>query len=177
MGKTDVEKCVFSGGEYSGVRVSTGGHLEIKESKLHGNEYGMYIALAIEACNIINCEIFDNKCHGIYVTDKALNVRVENCRVYQNDRNGISVDDASSAFISSNEIFENEWHGIATLCNGRCTVSRNKIYGNKSGGVQVVPVYSKKDKCLRRLLNLMRFFTIVDMQFIGNLWLTVHNRM
>jgi parallel beta-helix repeat protein len=146
MGKTDVEECVFSGGEYSGVHVSTGGYLEIKESKLHGNEFGMYIAHAIEACNIINCDIFDNKCHGIYVTDKALNVRVENCRIYQNDRNGISVDNASFAFISSNEIFENEWHGIATLCNGRCTVSRNKIYGNKSGGVQVVPVYSREGR-------------------------------
>ena len=143
-GTADVEKCVFSGGEYSGVHVSTCGILEIRESKLHGNETGIYIAKAPAACNITNCEIFDNKWNGILVTEYTLNVRVENCRIYHNDRHGISVDESSSASVSNNEIFENGWLGIATLSNGRCTVSHNKIYGNKSGGVQVVPVGPNK---------------------------------
>jgi tetratricopeptide (TPR) repeat protein len=82
-GTADVEKCVFSGGEYSGVHVSTCGILEIKESKLHGNETGIYITKAPTACNITNCEIFDNKWNGICVTEYTSNVRVENCRIYQ----------------------------------------------------------------------------------------------
>ena len=145
-GTADVEKCVFSGGEYSGVHVSTCGILEIKESKLHGNETGIYIEGAPAACNITNCEIFDNKWYGIVVTEYTSNVRVENCRIYHNDRHGISVDKSSSASVSNNEIFENGWLGIATVSNGRCNVSHNKIYGNKSGGVQVVPVGPNKGK-------------------------------
>ena len=144
-GKTNVEKCIFSGGEYSGVSVADGGCLEIRECKIYGNDDGMYIAEAVQMCKVTNCEIFDNKHNGVYVTNNALNVEVKNCRIYQNDRHGISIEDSSSAFISNNKIFENGWQGIATLCNGRCTVSHNKIYGNKSGGVQVVPVDSRKE--------------------------------
>ena len=140
MGKTDVEKCVFSGGEYSGVHVSRDGNLEMKESKLHGNETGIYIANSPPSCNITNCEIFDNKTHGVNVEKHTCNVRVENCRIYQNDRNGIYVQISSSAFVSNSEIFENGWLGIGTILNSRCTISRNRIYDNKSGGVQVVPV-------------------------------------
>ncbi|CAB4040574.1 Small glutamine-rich tetratricopeptide repeat-containing alpha, partial [Paramuricea clavata] len=143
-GTADVEKCVFSGGEYSGVHVSTCGILEIKESKLHGNETGIYITNAPTACNITNCEIFDNKWNGICVTEYTSNVRVENCRIYHSDRHGILVDKSSSVSASNNKVFENGWLGIATITNGRCTLSNNKIYGNKSGGVQVVPVGPNK---------------------------------
>ena len=143
-GRTCVESCVFSGGEYSGVSVSVGGNLLIKDSKLYGNLFGIYIAKAPACCSIHNCDIFDNQWHGIYVTQTSLNVRVENCRIYQNDRDGIRIDETSSAVVSKNEIFENRWQGIATICNGRCDVSGNKIYRNKSGGVQVVPVDIRK---------------------------------
>ncbi len=144
MGRTDVEKCVFLGGEYSGVHVSTGGQLDIKESKIHGNETGIYMAKAPAACNITNCEIFDNKWNGVVVLENTSNVTVENCRIYHNDRHGIYVTEFSSASVSNSEVFENGWKGIATICNGRCTISHNKIYGNKSGGVQVVPVGPNK---------------------------------
>ncbi len=144
-GRTDVEKCVFSGGEYSGVHVSTEGHLEIKESKIHGNETGIFMAKASAGCNITNCEIFDNKWNGVFVLENTSNVTVKNCRIYHNDHNGIYVADSSSVSVSNSEIFENGWMGIATVSNGRCTISHNKIYGNKSGGVQVVPVGPSKE--------------------------------
>ena len=145
-GSTYVEKCVFSGGKYSGVHVTTGGNLDIKRSKLHGNSIGIFVTDAPNSCLIQNCDIFDNKRIGIYVVDNSLNVKVKNCRIYQNDRHGICVDKASSAVVSNNEIFENGWAGIVTLGDGRCDVFGNKIYGNKSGGIMVVPVDSRKVK-------------------------------
>ena len=143
-GKTIVEKCVFSGGEYSGVGVDDGGCLEMSDCQIFGHDNGMYIANAIQMCKVRDCEIFDNKRNGINVDKNALNVIVQNCRIYQNDRHGIFVDEDSSALILKNEIFENAWQGISSIANGRCTISHNRIYRNKSGGVQVVPVDSRK---------------------------------
>ena len=144
QGKTNVEKCVFSGGEYSGVGVDDGGCLEMSDCQIFGHGNGMYIANAIQMCKVRDCEIFDNKRNGINVDKNALNVIVQNCRIYQNDRHGIFVDEDSSALILKNEIFENAWQGISSIANGRCTISHNRIYRNKSGGVQVVPVDSRK---------------------------------
>ena len=144
MGGADVEKCVFSGGEYSGVHVNKKGNLKIKESRIYGNETGIYIAQGLIACNIINCDIFDNKTHGINVEKHVSNVRVDSCRIYQNDRNGIYVVECASASVCNSEIFENGWMGIATILNASCVISHNRIYRNKSGGVQVVPVEQRK---------------------------------
>ena len=143
-GKTNVEKCLFSGDEYFGVGVEDGGCLEMNDCKLFGHYSGMYIADAVQMCNVRNCEIFDNEGTGIHVDNNALNVIVENCRIYQNDRHGIFVENDSSALILKNEIFENGLLGICSIANGRCTISHNRIYRNKSGGVQVVPVDSRK---------------------------------
>ena len=141
IGSTVLEKCIFSGSVYSGVEVSVGARLEMKECKVFGNKItGVNIGHVPETCNIINCEIFDNKGDGVSIKGKTTNVKVENCRIYQNNRDGIAIADSSSAVVYNNEIFENGWNGISTLSNGRCTVSHNKIYGNKSGGVQVLPV-------------------------------------
>ena len=145
-GRTCVESCVFSGGEYSGVNVSTGANLLIKDSKLYGNLFGFYIHNLPLSCSIQNCDIFDNKWQGICVTETSLNVRVENCRIYQNDRDGIRIDERSSATVLNCEIFDNRWHGIVTLCNGRCDAFGNTICDNKSGGVLVVPVDITKVK-------------------------------
>ena len=144
MGGANVEKCVFSGGEYSGVHVNRKGNLEIKESKIYGNKTGIYIAQGLIACNITNCDIFDNKTHGINVEKYVSNVRVDSCRIYQNDRNGIYVVECASASVCNSEIFENGWMGIATILNASCVISHNRIYRNKSGGVQVVPVEQRK---------------------------------
>ena len=143
-GNTYVEKCVFSGGEYSGVHVDKFGTLEMKESKICGNETGIFIAEGLKACYITNCDIFDNKKHGITVTENVSNVKVNDCRIYQNDRNGIIVEECASASVSNSEIFENGWMGISTILDGSCFISHNRIYRNKSGGVQVVPVEQRK---------------------------------
>ena len=144
MGKADVEKCVFSGGEYSGVHVNIFGNLQLIESKIYGNETGIYISQGLIACNVINCDIFDNKTHGINVEKHVSNVRVDSCRIYQNDRNGIYVVECASASVCNSEIFENGWMGIATILNASCFISHNRIYRNKSGGVQVVPVEQRE---------------------------------
>ena len=157
-GSAYVENCVFSGGECSGVHVRTSGKLEIKHSKLHGNLYGIFVIDASSSCTVQNCDIFDNQRIGIQVAENALNVKVENCRIYQNDQHGIYVCEASSAVVSNNEIFENGWTGIVTLDDGRCDAFGNKIYGNKSGGIIVVPVDSRKVKSP----SLVEFNTIVD---------------
>ena len=140
LGTTVLDECIFSGSEYSGVHVTTGARLEMKDCKVFGNETGIHICKAPKSCNVTNCDIFDNKWEGVAVTEKATNVKVENCRIYQNNRSGVAIEKSSSAFISKNETFQNRWKGISTVSNGRCTVSHNKIYGNKSGGVQVPPV-------------------------------------
>ena len=140
MGRTVLEKCIFFGSEDSGVQASDGARFEMKECKVYGNETsGIFIANA-KICKIINCEIFDNKWQGVCIQETTTNVKVENCRIYQNNRHGIYILKSSSAIVYNNEIFENGWAGISTVSNGRCTVSHNKIYGNKSVGVQVVPV-------------------------------------
>ena len=118
QGKTIVEKCVFSGGEYSGVSVADGGCLEMSDSKISGHYNGMYIANTVQMCNVQHCKIFDNKRNGINVDNNALNVIVRNCRIYQNDHHGILVEDDSSALILRNEIFENAFQGISFIANG-----------------------------------------------------------
>ncbi|XP_028390605.1 uncharacterized protein LOC114515537 isoform X2 [Dendronephthya gigantea] len=144
QGKADVNHCVFSGGEYSGINVSTGGCVNVKGSEIHGNDIGLYFAREPLSCTVAYCNILDNKRHGIYVTLGTSNVSIDNCRIYHNDHNGVFLEESSSASVSNCEIFENGWQGISTIGNSRCTVLRNKIYGNKSGGVQVVPVDQRK---------------------------------
>ena len=139
LGKTFVEKCVFSANGSCAVQVSTNGVLDIKNCKLHGNKLGIHIGPDAGVCRVIDCEIYDNRYQGIGMFCSP-NINIIGNRIYQNDRHGIYLEGVSFTHIETNEIFENCWLGIATIDNARCYVVNNKIYRNKRGGVQVVPI-------------------------------------
>ena len=146
LGKSFVEKSVFSANGDFGVQVYLNGEVEIKDCKLHGNKMGIHMGLTAGHCIIINCQVYDNRCQGIGMF-QCSNVNIVGNRIYQNDRHGIYLEGVSFTHIERNEIFENCWHGIATMDNAKCTVISNKVYRNKRGGIQVVPVGPGPKEC------------------------------
>ena len=147
MGKSLVQKCVFSANGFCGVQVSENGQLEImKECKIHGNMSGVYMGPNAGPCSIVDCEIYDNRKQGI-VAFRSSNINLIGNRIYQNDRHGINLEGESFTHIERNEIFENCWYGIATMDNARCNATNNKVYRNKHGGIQVVPIAPGPEEC------------------------------
>ncbi len=146
LGKSLVQKCVFSGNGSCGVQVFTNGKLELKDCKVHGNMSGVYVGPDAGPCRVVDCEIYDNRKHGI-VTLRASNINLIGNRIYQNDRHGISLQGESFTHIEKNEIFENCYCGISAMENARCYATNNKVNRNKHGGIQVVPIGPGPEEC------------------------------
>lgn len=146
QGKACIEHCTFSANSCFAVHVFSGGELEMKKCDLHGNKGGIVVEEKAGRCCIIDCEIYDNRYHGI-ATCFSPDVYIIGNRIYQNDRHGINLRGTSFTLIQGNEIFENCYQGVATVDNARCKVINNKISRNKYGGVQVVPIGPGPEEC------------------------------
>ena len=131
-----VEDTVFSGCDSVGLKVLLG-NCVLKNSKLHGNTWGLDVRYG--KCDVTCCQVYDNKKIGVGVGG-AGNIKLMRNEIFHNDRHGIYLDEKSSAVINDNEIFENGWWGISTISDARCSVSHNKIYQNKCGGINLVPI-------------------------------------
>jgi parallel beta-helix repeat protein len=140
-GNADVEDSVFSGNESIGLQVVGPGNLVLKDSKLHGNQWGLDVKHAL--CDVTGCQIYDNKKIGVGVGNGR--VKLTRNEIFHNDRHGIYLCEKSSAVIEENEIFENGWWGIDTMSNASCQVSQNKIYLNKCGGIHIDPIIKASD--------------------------------
>jgi hypothetical protein len=141
-GNADVEDSVFSGNESIGLQVVGPGNLVLKDSKLHGNQWGLDVKHA--SCDVTGCQIYDNKKMGVGVTNGR--VKLTRNEIFHNDRHGICLCEKSSAVIKENEIFENGWWGIETMTStASCQVSHNKIYLNKCGGIHIDPTTKASD--------------------------------
>ena len=134
-GSAEVEDSMFSGNMSIGLQVVKPGNLVLKNSKLHGNQWGLDVKSA--ACDVTGCQIYDNKKIGIGVENGK--VELTRNEIFHNDRHGIYVCKNSSAIIEENEIFENGWQGIHKTSDAWCRISRNKIYQNKCCGIHVEP--------------------------------------
>ena len=146
LGRSLVNKSVFSANSQCGVHVTANGVLEMMDCKVHGNKVGIYMGEDSGHCRIVDCEIYDNRYQGI-VTFRSFEKYVIRNRIYQNDRHGINLEGESFTHIEENEIFENCWNGVATIDNARCKVVNNKVYRNKHGGIQVVPIGPGPEEC------------------------------
>ena len=135
-GNSLVEDTVFSGSNSVGLKVLLG-NCVLKNSKLHGNTWGLDVRNG--KCDVTGCQIYDNKKIGVGVGANG-NIKLTCNEIFHNDRHGIYLDERSSAVIMKNEIFENGWWGIVTMTDAHCCVSHNKIYQNKYGGITLVPI-------------------------------------
>jgi tetratricopeptide (TPR) repeat protein len=134
-GNANVEESVFSGNECIGLEVVAFGNLVLKNSKLHGNQWGLDMKYGTST--VTGCQIYDNRKIGVSITNgKAKLTRNE---IFHNDRHGIGVTKNSYIEIEENEVFENGWIGIQGN-DSCCRVSRNKIYQNKCGGIHIEPI-------------------------------------
>jgi parallel beta-helix repeat protein len=141
-GRAEVKDSVFSGNNSVGLKVLGAGNAVIKNSKLHGNQWGLDVKFA--TCDVVNCQIYDNRKMGVGVGNGKVNLSRN--EIFHNDRQGIYLCENSFGVIENNEIFENGWYGIATMTAAYCHVSQNKICKNKCGGVHAVPVVSDQQK-------------------------------
>ncbi|CAB4036494.1 Stress-induced-phospho 1, partial [Paramuricea clavata] len=135
-GSAEVEDSVFSGNMSVGLKVVEPGNLVLKNSKLHGNQWGLEVKSA--TCDVTGCQIYDNKKIGVAVENGK--IQLTRNEIFHNDRHGIFLCKNSSAVIKENDIFENGWQGIEKTSDAWCRISRNKIYQNKCGGIHVVPI-------------------------------------
>ena len=152
LGKSLVNKSVFSANSECAVHVAANGVLEMRDCKAHGNKVGIYMSEQSGHCRIVDCEIYDNRYQGI-ATFRSFNKYVFRNRIYQNDRHGIYLNGESFTHIEENEIFENCWFGICAMYNARCKVVNNKVYGNKNGGILVVPIGPAPEECHSEVEN------------------------
>ena len=110
-GNSLVEDTVFSGSDSVGLRVVLG-NCVLKNSKLHGNTWGLEVRKG--KCDVTGCQIYDNKKIGVGVGEYG-NIKLMRNEIFHNDRHGIYLCEESSAVINDNEIFENGWWGIDTM--------------------------------------------------------------
>jgi parallel beta-helix repeat protein len=138
VGNAMVEDSVFSGNGSHGVKVLGPGNLVLKNSKLHGNQWGLEVVHG--TCDVTDCQFYDNKKIGVTIGQMNGKAKLRRNEIFHNDRHGIHLCKNSSAIIEENEIFENGFWGISAISDAWCRVSRNKIYQNKYGGIQAVPI-------------------------------------
>ncbi len=94
---------------------------------------------------IKNCRLSENGRAGINIEHKA-DVRIVNNDIYNNQNGGISINDANFCLIDSNRVHQNHQGGIRIRKSEQTRdnasifqISNNKIFLNKSGGLQTNP--------------------------------------
>ena len=95
---------------------------------------------------IKNCSLSENGRAGINIEHKA-DVRIVNSDIYNNENGGINIDDACFCLIDSDKVHQNHQGGIRIRKSGQTRdkasvfkISNNKIFLNKSGGIQTIPL-------------------------------------
>ncbi len=135
-GNTVVVDCTFYDNGGTGLAVEEGGTLIVKSSRMYNNRMrGLEIGPEASKCVVVNCDIHHNVQEGIII-DQSKNVRIIRNNVFDNEGEGIGVVN-SDAVIRENNIFDNGMWGIWSQSNSWCSISMNRIFRNKVGGVRV----------------------------------------
>ena len=135
-GNMVVLDCSFCDNGGTGLAVFKGGTLIMKSSRMYNNRvHGLKIGLEASKCVVVNCDIHHNGHEGIFF-HQSKNVRIIRNNVFENMDNGLFIAN-SDAFIRGNNIFDNSAWGIWSQSNSWCSISMNRIFRNKVGGVRV----------------------------------------
>ncbi len=135
-GNMVVVDCSFCDIRNTGLGVQEGGTLIVKSSRMYNNHrHGLGIGPEASKCVVVNCDIHHNGDEGINIY-QSKNVRIIRNNVFDNVGDGIGIIN-SDAVIRENNIFDNDFWGIWSQSNSWCSISMNRIFRNKVGGVRV----------------------------------------
>ena len=133
----------------SGIKVTAGGRVDVKECLIHGNAEGVRIfslacdklAESPKEATVENSEIYDNKFEGILITGdphSSCAVDIRRNKIYHNNGHGVKVSFYFNDLrLQKNVVFENLWWGIWVESNSGGYFEGNEIYNNKMGGIRV----------------------------------------
>ena len=131
-----VVDCSFCDNGGAGLQVCEGGTLIVKSSRMYNNRLrGLEIGQEASKCVVVNCDIHHNCREGIII-GQSKNARIIRNNVFGNEGDGIGILN-SDAVIRENNIFDNDAWGIWSQSNSWCSISMNRIFRNKVGGVGV----------------------------------------
>lgn len=91
--------------------------------------HGFWIKRAF-CTNLVGCQVYQPRGHGILVSEHANSTCITGCRVYQGMQNGILVDESHEINVSSNIVCWNKGHGIELRFVFWGTVSANNFIDN-----------------------------------------------
>ena len=134
VGNAEIQNSEFFGNAVA-LEVREEGGLVVKKCKMYGNDQGLLIGPRAKKCVVEDCELYDNKRGGIYVTDCVPGVVIKGNRIWDNDEPGVTVMDSLNVSILENEIFSNSDWGVYITRDSQALVEANKIQKNQSGGV------------------------------------------
>ncbi len=118
------------------LAVTEGGTLYVKSSRMYNNRMrGLEIGREASKCVVVNCDVHHNGQEGITILHSQ-NVTIIRNNVFDNETNGLWIIN-SDAVIKENNIFDNRALGIWSQSNAWCSISMNRIFRNKIGGVRV----------------------------------------
>ena len=131
-----VVDCSFCDNGDDGLRVCKGGKLYVKSSRMYNNRMrALEIGPEASKCVVVNCDVHHNGEEGIFILHST-NVEFIRNNVFDNETNGLWITN-SDAVIKENNIFDNGAWGIWSQSNAWCSISMNRIFRNKVGGVRV----------------------------------------
>ena len=118
------------------LAVKEGGTLVVKSSRMYNNRMrGLEIGPEVSNCVVINCDVHHNGQDGIIILHST-NLSIIRNNVFDNEDNGLYILN-SDAVIRENNIFDNGTWGIWSQSNSWCSISMNRIFRNKVGGIRV----------------------------------------
>ena len=135
-GNVVVVDCSFCNNGKFGLVVYDGGTLIVKSSRMYNNRvHGCQIGPKASKCVVVNCDIRHNDEGGISI-DSSRNVRIIRNNVFGNNQCGLTTI-SSAVDVTENNIFDNGLWGIWSHGNSWCSISMNRVFRNKAGGVRV----------------------------------------
>ncbi len=165
-GNMVVVDCSFYDNGGTGLAVKEGGTLIVKISRIYNNRrHGLEIGPEVSKCVVVNCDIHHNGQEGI-VMHHSKNVEIIRNNVFDNEVYGLLVSN-SDAVIRENNIFDNDAWGIWSQGNSWCSISMNRIFRNKVGGVRVGYRAAGKE-CSPSVVELNNIYDNIGPGFVEN---------
>ena len=110
-----LEDCDFLDNGRAGVRlVRASPASAVENSRMLRNLHGVSI-LWSEGATITNCDISDNRHHGIVASYPGTDMGFVDCRITQNGFRGVNVGESARITLENCEVANNVWEGIATF--------------------------------------------------------------
>ena len=135
-GNGTVIACSFDSNGTCGLKVHDGGTLTVNSTRIYGSLlYGLIVGPDAGKCVVTHCHILHNGWDGINVIESK-HFKMSCNYIYCNGTSGVCVTN-SEVDIAKNNIFENRTWGIWSQCNSFCTITTNRVFGNKCGGVRM----------------------------------------